>query len=184
MRDAAGVASTGEEREGERFFSEDGRWAVENEFIPDDRGQGGPIFSVRDLQTGEVILQLYDGVAEGPVEFTERYITMSLQFWGGRFRLRIDVPARTFVLHPHDRDEPLTTLRERLVAATAPGGADALQTSSQRGVLRWLMVAGSAVFVLMRVVLLLSKTMSPVDRLKAIGCIVFFGAAGVAAWRG
>lgn len=102
---------------------------------------------------------------------------LSLCYFGRELKTRIDLAARTFVFHPHDEPEPLTSFHTSFLKLYGPAAVHRTSARSRFGDL--LAALASCAFVAGGVYRLLSQSPFSADWWKAVAATAFFGLCAV-----
>ncbi|HWQ31991.1 MAG TPA: hypothetical protein VNQ79_03840 [Blastocatellia bacterium] len=102
---------------------------------------------------------------------------LSLCYFGHELKTRIDLAERTFVFHPHDEPEPLTSFHAAFLKLYGPAAAH--RSSARRRFSDLLAALVSCAFVAGGVFLLLQHPPFTAGWWKIIAATAFFGLCAV-----
>lgn len=166
--------------------SPDGTLRLEERYQQDERMPARPYLRLVRAADGAVVFILGDVSLIGEPDFRSGgSLRLTLGYEGQQVPAILDYERKTFRLHPHDHDEPLSGLGERLRREYAPpplppGRAGAARGPSARVTAgRVFMLLGSLAFVAAGVWMALSG--SGRDRWAGLFGALFFGACAVVA---
>ena len=164
-----------------------GALRLEEHYQQGERMPARPYLRLVRASDGAEVFLLRDVSLIGEPDFQSGgSLRLTLGYEGRRVPALLDYERQTFRLHPHDYDEPLGNLEERLRREYAPpplppGRAGAgRQPSARATAARLFMLLGSLAFVAAGVWIALSGSVR--DRWAGLFGALFFGACAAAAF--